>query len=93
MDDKLLMGSVDHKVASADRLREQRDKVRIEAEKRQQGIANAIANIKDDYREPMDSSEIEIGKTGVKAKAPPWALLSICALALVAFVSWLFLRK
>lgn len=47
------------------------------------------------YREEMDSvSEVTIGKEGIKAKGlPPWVLLGLALLALIAFGLWLFVRR
>lgn len=47
------------------------------------------------YRDEMDSvSEVTIGKEGLKVKSrSPWLTLALAALALAAFVAWLWLSR
>ncbi len=46
------------------------------------------------YREELDSvSEVTLGREGLKAKGPPWVLMVISALAFLAFVAWLLVRR
>lgn len=89
-------GTHDEKLARADRIREQSLKAQQRAEQHRKATMNAINRLRElePYREDMDSvSEVTIGTDGVKAKAPPWALLALGILALVAFVSWLVIRR
>lgn len=89
-------GTTDEKLARAERLREQRDLVRIAADQRQKGIRNAISAVRraqlPSYTDENEVSEVTIGKEGVKAKAPPWTLLGLAVLALAAFLAWLRFR-
>jgi hypothetical protein len=90
------MGSGSQRVASADRLREERDRLRVAAEQRRRGIANSIAAVRraelPSYTDEEETSQASIGKEGIKVKAPPWALLGLAVLALAAFLAWLRFR-
>lgn len=100
-------GTKSEKIARADRIAEQSRIAQARAQQEQQATANALENLRrlqpgqEHYREEMDSvSEVEatVGKDGVKASvrgAPPWLILvlSLAALALAAFVAYLWLRR
>lgn len=94
-------GTTDEKIARADRIAEQSRLAQAKAEQDRQATANALANLRrlqpgqEPYREEMDSvSEVTIGKEGLKVKShSPWLTLALAALALAAFVAWLWLRR
>lgn len=102
-------GTSDEKVARADRIAEQSRLAQARAKQEEQATANALANLRrlqpgqEPYREEMDSvteTEATIGKSGISLalrKAPPWLsvviYLGLGALALAAFVAWLWLRR
>lgn len=94
-------GTVDEKVARADRIREQSAIEQRRAEQNRRGTQNALAALKqsnapgsEPYREEMDSvSEVTIGKEGVVVKSrAPWLQFAISLLAFLAFIAWLFKR-
>lgn len=79
------------------------DRMRQKAKQGQQATRNALDNLRrgskspgsEPYREEMDSvSEVTIGKEGIQIKkAPAWLTLAFGAMALAAFVAWLYLKR
>lgn len=100
-------GTKSEKIARADRIAEQSRLAQAKADQDRQATANALENLRrlqpgqEHYREEMDSvteTELTVGKDGVTTKlkgAPPWLILvlSLAALALAAFVAYLWLRR
>lgn len=83
--------------AYADRLREKYAKHNRMTQKALDDARTPVGS--EPYREDMDSvteTELTLNKGGLAAKvkgAPPWLILSLAALALAAFVAWLWLRR
>ena len=82
-------GTIDEKVARADRIREQTEKSNRTAELNRRATANAIAAFRGEelppYREEMDSGEVTLNTSLIQGSVkgiPRWAL----GLAIVAAV-------
>lgn len=87
--------------ATADRMREKYAKYNRMTQRALDEARQPVGAGVEPYREEMDSvteTELTVGKDGVTTKlkgAPPWLILvlSLAALALAAFVAWLWLRR
>lgn len=96
-------GTLDEKVARADRISERSLQDQARAEQHRKATANALETLRrsapitpgsEPYRAEMESvSEVTIGKDGVKVKSrAPWLQFAISLLVFLAFVAWLFKR-